>query len=233
MWRPELSFFEERSGLLRELEDAQLLDEFRWTVDDVTVKIGQFEGLRVGVNGATVYVMSPRTEGERTRAALEMVLERLKPRDIVLGSIHLQRFVEIHAPAAEVQASSAQDLVGNWMPSATAGDWALLLDGSSRLAPGPFQVEFGVVSQSEAGIRLSASIGRLESPELPFQPDLEGLPGCSFFFSWLWATDSVVSSEPMKEMMAVWEAVLSETDKLSNEVKGAYMTIQGRQEEHG
>jgi len=233
LWRPELGFFEERSGLLRDLESANLLDEFRWTTDDVTIKIGQHEGLTVGVNGATAYVASPSSDGARTRMALQKVLETLKPRDAMLQSVNVQWFIEVGGSPTAVQANSADQLMADWMPSVNATDWAILLDGTSRRVPGKFQVEFGVVSAAEGHFRISAPIGRVALPELPFSPDPEGLPECAFFFNWAWQTSAVLADEPFLEALGIWEAVLSETELLSNEVKASYLGMRSREEEHG
>lgn len=233
LWRSELGFFEKRTELLRELEDAGLLAQFRWTVDDVTVRIGQFEGITIGLAGATCFVTSPKVTSDRVRAALRMVLNSLQPRDVLLHNVHVRRFAEIDDVPKQAQLVSAAQLVTGWMPSATPTDWALLMDGQSRSAPGQFQVEFGVVSREEANIRLSRQIGRVGPHEVPFGPDLAGLLDSAFFFDWNWTTAATAEAEPFTEIVNMWDAIIEETAKLSEEVRNGYANPEKEKEAHG
>jgi hypothetical protein len=223
LWRPELSFTEKRSALLRRLEEAALLSEFKLGVDDVTVRIGPFESIKVGVGGAICDVGSPTADVARVRIALEMTLDMLAPSDVVLHLLSIRCFEELDGNPAAIQVGSGGKLIAVAMPSAVPLDWALLLDGRARGAPGQFKVEFGVVSGPEAAMRLSLpTIGRTgvsESGDVPFQPDTGGLPACALFFDWHWFASLPAVDRAYVEIVAGWDAILSETQKLSEEVK--------------
>jgi hypothetical protein len=233
LWRPELSFFEQRSSVLRRIEQTGLLPQFRWTVDDVSVRIGQFENVTVGVDGATIHIASPRVGPERTREVLGRFLDAMTPRDVLLRTVQVQSLYEIEDPATEIQAHSGKTLVGDAMPSAIPLDWALLMDGRSNSAPGHFQVEFGVVSRDEAQFRLETAKGRTLGPELPFPPDLEELPESAFYLNWDWTPNVVGVPNPLEEITRAWDTVLSRTDQMSNEVRARFAAGPGRGEAEG
>ena len=91
-----------------------------------------------------------------------------------------------------------------------------------------------MVSDREAAeFRLGPRPGRIPlSPQL-FSADTQGLAASAFFFDWNWQTSVPAdSSEPLGEIVAAWDAVLIETEKLSEEVKSGY-TGAGAQEAHG
>lgn len=227
LWRPELSFFEKRSALLRQLEEAGLLVQFQFGVDNVSVRIGEFEDFVVGVGGANCRVLSPTADAGRVRLALDMALGALRPRDVVLAGLRIRCFEALEGSSPEaLQAATGERLMSDWMPSATAVDWAFLLDGRTGMAPGLFTVEFGVVSEEEAMLRLGAPhLGRVGPAELPFQPDTRDLPACSFFFDWSWvASVATNAGTEFAEVATAWDAILNASQKLSEEVRSGYMT---------
>ena len=136
LWRPELDFFEERSAILRDIEKADLLAEFRWTATDVSVRIGPFEDVMVGVAGATITIASPLCETDRTREVLKQFLDRLAPSNIVLGPVHLQCLDEVPGMLPEVQADGtghhrAQDADGCDARLGVTDGWSVRLGPSS------------------------------------------------------------------------------------------------------
>jgi hypothetical protein len=231
LWRSELRFFEQRTGLLRQMEGEGSLAGFRWSENEFIAQFGPHEALTVGPVGATCVVASPKARADRVRSALRMTLEALEPRNVLVRSVSVLQFEAIEDDPGLVQRASGAQLVHGWMPSATAIDWALLLDGSSNKAPGQFQVEFGVVSEGEAQQRLTRdSVGRLGPSGLPFLPDLQGFPRCSFFFDWRWTTSAVAEEAPYAEIVTVWDAVVQETNRLGAEVKDGYGSYDERKE---
>ena len=113
----------------------------------VTVKIGEFEAITVGLSGVTCYVAS-RLLDERVRDALKRILNVFRPRDVLLGlSVPIRGFVPIDESPADAQPSSGAQLFRDRAPSATATDWALLFDEGYRVGARYVPGKFGVVSE--------------------------------------------------------------------------------------
>ncbi len=220
-WRPELRFFEQRTTLMRQLEDDGILPAFIWQTDWVAIRIGEFEALEVGVTGLTARLMSPRPATTNLERAVEVALKLFKPRDVFLSDIWLQYFLPVQGEAQQAQARTAEALVHEFQ-GARATDWALLIDGFSDRMTCGFQVEYGVVGADEVPMRLQR-VSRplsnpLEGPDLP--PDLREAPTTALFLDWHWGPEHFLRSEDeFEDFRAVWQLTLHETERLSAEVQ--------------
>lgn len=217
-WRPVLRFFEERTHLLRELEDVGLLRAFAWEEADVLgARVDQYEFLELRSNGATLEVTSPRADCESGQMALELVLRRLEPKDVTLSGLTLRYLIPVDMDAGEVQRNSAVTLFPELVPESAGLDFAVLLDGESVRLKTPFQVEFGLLRPEEMVDRLSARIGRhsggTDAPAAASVVDLDGLPACGAFFGWSWRFGERLEGDLVEDgVLRLWTGARDECE---------------------
>jgi hypothetical protein len=214
-WRPELSFFERRSEILRMFEEQDQLEAFHWTATDVTVRSGEFEGATVGMTGATCYVNTPDHTGV-VREVVGTFLDELRPKDVVLRQALFYYLLALGTTdPVEAQSTTALRVAGEMAPNATPLDWALLLDGRSDRLKATFQVEYGVVGRQEVALRLGGA-GRIAARPSPIPSDSRDAPECALFLAWDWSVDRATAGR--EEVATVWDSLIEETNLLSEKV---------------
>lgn len=234
-WRPELGFFDDRSALLRKLESLELINQFHWSADEVVVKVQEFATLRVGVDGASIYLASPRASADRVRQALQVALDHVKPKGVVMVLARIRHLVPINSTAREAQQLSAASVLGLALSDVRPTDYALMVDGVSDLLKAPFQVEFGVISDEEGAYRFSPGSGRMGGYSEPIPPDLEGLPRCAAFFDWSWVVRKPMTEDGFgfESVVTTWDSLAGESARLAAELWERHMGIAERKEEKG
>jgi hypothetical protein len=216
-WRPTVKFFGVREAVLVDMEDRQAFEGFIWGADDVSLRLGRFEAIRVGTAGATYWIGSPKRDLENVRATVNSFVERMVPKSIGITRIELQCLSPLSEDPVVAQGSFTTDLFAEHEKGTAAIDSALLVDGRCGRLHALFQTEYGVVSEDEIARRLSGQ-GRL-TPVLPMpvEADLADLPHCSLFSRWFWHSIESPESDWQSTQILVDE-ILIETTKMCEQV---------------
>jgi hypothetical protein len=221
-WRPELHFFERRSPLLREFDEAGLINEFNWGVDSVVLRLGPFEAVRIAVDGMSAYVSSPRSSIDGVRHVVDRTLTTLEPRDVVFTTARVRHLVPVSADRDSAVQSSTASVVGPILSNSRALDYALLVDGLSSRLEATFQLEFGIVSSEEAALRFRMSGSRIGELQMPVTPDVEDLPSCALFVDWTWNLRKPMGVRAVANVITGWDGVLTESEESSRGIWNAH-----------
>ncbi len=218
-WHPVLRFFEERTQLLRELEDVGLLRAFQWEELEIRARLDRYQFLSVAPTGASLQLTSPTADPDVAQTALDLTLHRLQPKDVTMTGLRLMYLVPIETDATDAQAASASKLVPELSPEAKGVDWAILLDGESASLGVRFQGEFGILRPEEMPMRLSGmsswpAVMAPDEEELA-DVDLDNLPGCGAFFNWSWDLQDRLAGNPKDEVVGLWTAAKEESETLT------------------
>jgi hypothetical protein len=217
-WRPQVRFFDLRTRVLLELEEEDLMDAFSWEANEVLVRVSPYEAYRVAVNGATCWITSPRLTPVNVRASLARFLDEMQP-----GAIHVSRaFFRYLLPIADHSATEAQgqfagDVTGGVLPDGTALDAAVLLDGRTDSLGAFFQVEYGIVSESEVSLRLRGA-GAIPPMQSPLAPDLTDAPACALWLSWMWTRPEDGRAGSRQDAEELWDRLVNESEGLSSRI---------------
>lgn len=228
-WRTELAFYERRTHILRRFEEMGS-EAFRWHESTVGARLAPHCEVEISATGATVRLLSPHLDASTARQALGVVMVEMEPSDVVLHFVGLQYLLPIPLPFETAAVQSAESLVSEVLPDAQPLDWSVLLDGGSE-GIGAFQVEYGIISQSEAEDRLRRQVGRIPSlsggaPGVP--PDLSGLPECAHFFDWSWHVQRLLDGDDLTSSAVEFlSQVEGKSQKLSDRIRDRFGLGQG------
>ncbi len=222
-WRPELRFFEERTQLLRELADLDLLRAFQWRDQTIGARLGHYEVIEVGSTGALISLTSPKASPDRLHQALKVTLRRVDAKDVTAGYTTLQYLLPLTTDGRTVQRASAEVFVPEVAPEGRGMDWAMLLDGSSVALGTAFQVEYGVLRNDEMAYRLSGRAAR-QPAAVDTQGhaiDFDDLPDSAAFFDWRWLFQERLGDGDVSEaVFRLWGAAVDESERFNSRIQG-------------
>ena len=217
-FRPELRFYEQRTSLLRLLEERDSLQAFRWTDQGISARLQDHADLRLTARSATVRVLSPRTSVDDVRQLVLLVLQALEPSDVIVVTFQAQCLAPVGAVFADIAAATGVLLEPEMAPEAQVTDWAMLVDGQSD--SGKFTLEYGLIKEDEAVSRLMRTAGRVGGPSGDEEVlDIADLPECALFLDWLWSLNAACGDDLAVSVTQAWDRALSETMLLSERVK--------------
>jgi hypothetical protein len=221
-WEPTLRFFEQRVKFLRTLEDADLLTAFQWAGGigagaGIRARLGASEFLDVQVQQARLDLIGRSADVSAGRRAIEILLEFLEPTQVMLRWVSMQFLVPLAADYDTARTTTASRHFGCLVgPALTPTDWAILLDGYSVEAESGFQVEFGVISDTEGADRVAKRSGRIPDlyretlPEDVFEQD--EYPPCALFLDWKWTPGRFLNEDTVfEDLIAAWDAFAAES----------------------
>jgi hypothetical protein len=223
-WKPELHFFETRTEVLRELEEADSLIAFRWGENFIGARIGQSQLIELTSYGAHLLVAGPDADASAAHRALKSALDLIKPTDIEVVGATLRFLLPLVENYDEARRRTADHVIKLVMPDEGITDWSVLLDGHCAELGAPFQIEFGVVENREALERIAGTVGRVHvgpSADVPvdfWRP--EAFPAVAVFMamSWLPWGGSLGTVGGYDDVASQWAALVAEGDRMANKV---------------
>ncbi len=166
-WRPSLNFYDHGIDVLRALESAKLLTQFRVDRGEVGGRLAGREVLELTSRGLTVSSSRGPVDGGVLETVFGAVEIHIAPRP-VHAMIHLQHIVEIPGAGSyeETCAAATRRLWGDVVVDLAAEDFAMMLDGQTRDGLS-WQAEFGVIREQDAESRLSRKYSRVAATATP------------------------------------------------------------------
>ncbi len=170
-WRPELRFYEERIGILRELQDRGLLQAFRVGDNHVDARLQNPRyQLSVRESGLTMHLLAPDAEPDEAWNVLAPALDLIRPsrpREMATTYAHV---AALDQSFDEAVARGYSGLFGSLdAGGARFDDWALLADVYLDSISANGLIEFGIVRTHEIEARLTRRAGRTTSGD-PYPP---------------------------------------------------------------
>jgi hypothetical protein len=225
-WRPEVRFLERRLELLRQLDDEGLVQSFSVDGADVLIRVtGRYHEIRFGPSGLGIRLGDPDFDPEVIQGVVTKIFECFDPE--VLGQIRadLQFLEALSISYEQARALGGQVLFDASDSDVEITDWAVLLNpefGATHRWAGA--LEFGVVSNQEAEVRLARKVGRLDQPfPGPVSQRIE-VPEVGFFADCqLQSSSAIGSNEPLQELLAAWATLRSELVELLGKLKRNYL----------
>jgi hypothetical protein len=161
-WRPELRFYEQRTAILRELEDLGVLSAFRFSEGSVDARLPDWRWLSVTESGLTLNILTESGDEEASWGLVETVISKIAPLRYSQVRVSYQHVVELPLSMEQAIARSYEGLFRPLdTPEVAVTDWAVLADlRISGVQPAKGKVEFGIVSQKEVSLRLKKLGGR-------------------------------------------------------------------------
>jgi hypothetical protein len=218
-WRPALRFYEERIGILRDFDDAQVLRAFK--VGENTIDAQLFGGecrISVSQSGATLQLLSPQADLKGGSDALAAVVAALSLSEIRSLTVGLQYVEPIELPFREAVDRGHEQVFGAKLGAELRlGDWAVLQDlhlGDHDERDGG--VEFGIVQASEVPQRLARIQGRAQGEHLsPGVWSQATFPPVALFADSFWSLrEHPMDGELMSSVAGFWETVREKTGSL-------------------
>jgi hypothetical protein len=186
-WSPALRFYENRIGILRELQDKGILKAFR--TRDHAVDGRLFDGdhvLTVRHNGVSLQLLRPEADVMAGWDAVSLAFSRIHPSGPTHVYVALQYVMELEGDYRNMVGKGRERLLSVPLTDdIEASDWALLLDLELEAQPGSVgQVEFGITANVELPHRLARLVGKLSGERADIDPDhwtVEEFPAVSLF----------------------------------------------------
>jgi hypothetical protein len=193
-WRPELTFYERGTDVLRTFERRGLLTSFSVEFNQITAWLkGDIEVLL----SASGLVLESAAQ-DKTMSDLELsaktALQIVSPQLVVETTCWLQYVTPMAGSYEEARRASGNRLYGAWWPLPIA-DYALLIEGDEAQIAAAYKAEVGVVSKDELPHRLARLAGRLgrlghqPSPR-PTWRGKQTLPDVALYAGWVWTSKS-------------------------------------------
>jgi hypothetical protein len=161
-WRPELRFYEQRTAILRELEDLGVLQAFRFSEGSVDARLPEWRWLAVTESGLTLNVLTDSDDESEAWRLVELVVSKIAPLRYSHARASYQHVVELPLSFERAIERSYEELFRPLNTSEVAvTDWAVLADlRTSGPHPAVGKVEYGIVRQGEVPHRLQKQGGR-------------------------------------------------------------------------
>ncbi len=161
-WRPELRFYEQRTAILRELEDIGVLRAFRFSEASVDARLPDWRWMSVTESGLTLNILTESNDEEEDWRLVETVISKLAPLRYSHARVSYQHVADLPLPFEQALARSYKELLRPLdTPEVAVTDWAVLADLRTS---GPHQatgrVEYGIVGKEEVPLRLAKLGGR-------------------------------------------------------------------------
>jgi len=217
-----VGFYASSSLWVKQLDADGLFDAFEWGVDEVTVRVGDHETVRISSNGATCFMATRVSDCDRVRQVLSRSLEAIGPSDVGMSQMSVKYLIpmegaDLRSACAVLAASVCGNVGAKWT------DVAVLADGESDKLRATYQVEYGIVGRDELIQRLTQYRGRIEGQLYPVALDLEDLPSCGFFSDWIWNLWRPMADDVFVGVVETWDSVIKETERLAGEVYGRHI----------
>jgi hypothetical protein len=217
-WRPQFSFFEQRSAILEEVESRGLLRAFTWEDGTIGLRVGEHEAVRCGAGMLEACALSPKADNDRLMEVVRLLLGSVAAEEVRITWANCMFVVPMESGDYEAaQRHFAEGASGELTPGADVIDAAVMVDGSVAGVPARFQVEYGVIGRHELEGRLQGQ-GRVAAPtvNLPgMWPDVSDAPACALFTTWVWQFAGLV---PRGDASVYWESLLSHSAKLTSQI---------------
>jgi hypothetical protein len=154
--RPLVSFFEERTAILRDLEDAGLLRRFHVGEERVGVKVKDgVHHLIFTPEHVEVAALTQEADLDALATALGYVWKRMQPLGIRRAGADF-RFITPTAGNYDSVRRKAGNHVAQWPSGIRNVDSAIAMDLAMKEPKSEIHVEFGIVEPGEAARRLVA-----------------------------------------------------------------------------
>jgi|NGEPerStandDraft_6_1074524.scaffolds.fasta_scaffold80114_2 hypothetical protein len=159
-WRPTLTFYEERTGILRCLEEDKVLGAFRVHTDHVDARLTKpGHALRVRHDGLILELLGQDADSELGWSCVTTALDRIKPEDIFVSSRY-QHLAPLDGPFGTVARVAGERFLLA-LDGEQIEDWALTVS-----LPGNAAAEFGIIARGEAMSRLARTVGRMRTDDV-------------------------------------------------------------------
>jgi hypothetical protein len=214
-WRPWLSYWERRIKLLRELDDAFDLTDFKLEPTEAGARWGN-GSYELSITPDRLTVRGSGVDAERTvllRAA-SLAVERLKPFFIGDVRVALAHVVPSDEPSSQLQEAAASELYDSWAPPVNVKDYAVILDGTMKDDRGAAHLEIGIVSKAELPRRLSGLMGQVPAgTQQAFSWwTNQKLPESAFYIGSVWTWDTGEENPGMEQIGEFWDTCIKEAD---------------------
>lgn len=172
-WRPALSFYATRIAILEELDNAKVLRAFRVGDEQIDARILAGHELSVSQNGLSLEVFGPDADVDEVWAYVDQAVRKVAPAQMGGAATQFQHIAPIDMPYdAAIAAATA-----SYLPPLANEivDWAVIVNlpgglGNMPANRGP-SVEFGIINEGEARMRLSRvgsrTTSRMQQSQLP------------------------------------------------------------------
>lgn len=216
-WRSELSYYERRLDIMRQLKDAGLLTTFRVSEERMSARLGDASHLVVFSHDMlTVSALQPFADLDRLRSACGIVIDMIQPsalRRIELSGQWLAPLTDDY----DVARARATRAVANLPDEVEPRDTAVLLDIDIQDPQSTVHAEFGVLQAREMPMRLARVIGRMPSPQQETPASLwtpESLPPVAAFCDATVRPDATAVEASLDAFVDLWDGLVLATGKL-------------------
>jgi hypothetical protein len=158
-WRPALEFYEERTAILRCLDNEKLLGAFRVQANQIDARLTKRgHALRVRQSGLILELLGQDADLELGWNCVVTALQKIKPKSVHVHSRY-QHLEPLDGPFdATVRAARERFLL---VPDGEEiVDWAMIVN-----LPGQATAEFGIIRDDEAIDRLTRDAGSMGESE--------------------------------------------------------------------
>jgi len=227
-WRPLVAFLEERSRILRDLEEAELLRRFTIREQRISIDIlDPHHFLAFGPNAIDIVALKPEADMASLEAAADCVWTAMKPGAAKRVTFSFQFVTPCQGGYDEVRKASGDEMFswpGKIRNVAIIGDFA----EDDLGAEGNFQA--GIVERQEAVMRLSSNESSKE-PDREISPNL--FPGGSLPSVGLYSTQAWRIAEPNADTRSDIFNLWSRARERAEEIHASlYERLGGKDDEH-
>ncbi len=225
-WEVGTTYYQRQWDALTRVDDAGLLFGHRVVGDRIAMRLGDQQHVisfsSDYVDGA---VLVPTGDVERVRNALEIVLEAIRPKQLLRPTFDFQWLDALETPYDEARLATATALFGT-LDGAELNDWSATLDGRAVSPAGTMRAEFGVVEAAEAQVRLAREVGTqfLGPPDPDIPPgvwNVAELPDVAFFFDSQCRLSQDVGEPSVDALFDLWSAAEGPLQKLHDLASGS------------
>jgi hypothetical protein len=239
-WRPALTFYENRTHILRTFEGQRILRAFRFADNEIAAQLfDSRDRLTVGQSGLSLMLDDPRSDSARAWTALEEAFTTVNPADPRGMQVSLKHLVPLRLDFQEAVARGYGTVLGSLGTTAVRfGDWALLVDiALSGDAPAQGQIEFGIVHREEAHARLSGEVGRtvIDDEHPGISSDSSVFPAVSLYSHFWVQQDARTWKGPtfLESARAFWDRARQEADLLVESLHAMFENADNREQNTG
>lgn len=234
LWLPSFDYLDNRSTLLRFIRDAGGLRQFALEDGAFIARVGRSRAVRVGIDHMIIEdALGSVDQDEATTSLLSQVVETVRPE--LMGLDWSFQFLAELDGFSDATAACAHAARAIHSPGLAEGlgltDFAALVDGEVD-GLGVYKMEFGIISDEEAPLRLSRVIGRSLTESIDREMVLEAntdrdFPAVAVFVdiswqvrmalpaadphinSWLWALQAGLIHESGRLVQSVYDRVIA------------------------
>lgn len=220
-WRPLVSFFEQKTEILRDLEKSKLLRRFSVSENRIAVDvIDPHHFLAFGPESIEIVALKPDADMDSLAAAADCVWTALDPGSTRRLSVWLQSLVPCVGSYDKVRAS-AGDRVITWSKGIRNVDFAIIGDLAADDLGAEGRYEAGVVERQEAAGRLSRKESAIE-PSREISPSLfpsSSLPEVALYSAQEWRL-AEPKAKTRSDIFDLWSRVTEHADQVDASLFG-------------